>query len=72
MGKPKVTRDDLLKIKKFITDRIITLIENDPVLRSEADADRYFADMYVSALRTFKPELKLWAMDVVIREVADE
>lgn len=66
MAKPGVTRRDLLQMKKFIAERVITLIETDPILKGEAEANRYFADMLSSALREIKPSIKLWALDVVI------
>jgi len=64
----KVTRQDLLRMKKFIADRVITLVEDDPVLRREAQVNRHFQDMLASAIREIKPSIRLWALDVVISE----
>lgn len=68
MAKKQPTREDLLAMKRFISDRIISFVKTDPVLADNAKKDRFFADMLASAVRTFSPELKLWAMDVVWRE----
>lgn len=68
MARGRPTRDELLAMKRDIAERIIFLIDNDPELRSASRENRIFGDLLSAGLKWLKPELRLWATDVVWRE----
>jgi len=61
-------RTELVRKKRFIVERVIDFISNDPLLLEMAGNDPRFKDMHQSLLKWFPPELRLWAEDVVIGE----